>query len=110
MIVDELPQGATLADFANELDERQRSQHEPLRSAVTLSTIHAAKGLEWAEVYLVGASEGYLPITYAKTEAELAEERRLFYVAITRAKSSLWLSWNRPGQQSRFFNQLQGAD
>ncbi len=110
MIVDEMPDGSTLSDFANELDERQRSQHEPLRSAVTLSTIHAAKGLEWGEVYLIGASEGYLPITYAKTEAELAEERRLFYVAITRAKSSLWLSWNRPGQQSRFFAQLQGAN
>jgi DNA helicase-2/ATP-dependent DNA helicase PcrA len=109
LIVDEMPATATLADFANELDERQRSQHEPLRSAVTLSTIHAAKGLEWGDVYLIGLSEGYLPITYAKTDAELAEERRLFYVGITRAKSSLWLSWNRPGQQSRFFAQLQGA-
>ena len=109
LIVDEMLPTATLADFANELDERQRSQHEPLRSAVTLSTIHAAKGLEWAEVYLIGLSEGYLPITYAKTELELAEERRLFYVGITRAKSHLWLSWNKPGQQSRFFQQVQGA-
>jgi DNA helicase-2/ATP-dependent DNA helicase PcrA len=109
LIVDEMPSNATLADFANELDERQRSQHEPLRSAVTLSTIHAAKGLEWSEVYLIGVSEGYLPITYAKTEFELAEERRLFYVGITRAKSQLWLSWNKPGQQSRFFRQVQGA-
>jgi DNA helicase-2/ATP-dependent DNA helicase PcrA len=109
LIVDEMLPTATLADFANELDERQRSQHEPLRSAVTLSTIHAAKGLEWAEVYLIGLSEGYLPITYAKTELELAEERRLFYVGITRAKSHLWLSWNKPGQQSRFFKQVQGA-
>ena len=110
LIVDEMPANATLADFANELDERQRSQHEPLRSAVTLSTIHAAKGLEWSEVYLIGLSEGYLPITYAKTELELAEERRLFYVGITRAKTQLWLSWNKPGQQSRFFSQLQGAN
>lgn len=101
-IVDELPASAKLADFANELDERQRSQHEPVRSAVTLSTIHAAKGLEWAEVYLIGASEGYLPITYAKSESEIAEERRLFYVGITRAKTGLWVSWNKAGSPSRF--------
>ena len=105
-IVDELPATAKLSDFANELDERQRSQHEPLRSAVTLSTIHAAKGLEWSEVYLIGLNEGYLPITYAKTEAELAEERRLFYVGITRAKTQLWLSWNKPGSPSRFFTDI----
>jgi DNA helicase-2/ATP-dependent DNA helicase PcrA len=104
-----MAEGATLADFAAELDERARSQHEPMRSAVTLSTIHAAKGLEWSEVFVIGLSEGYLPISYAKTAAELAEEKRLFYVAITRAKESLWLSWNKPTQPSRFFSLLQAA-
>ena len=109
-IVDELPDGATMQGFVNELDERARSQHEPTRSAVTLSTIHAAKGLEWDDVYLVGVNEGYLPISYAKTDAEIAEERRLFYVGITRAKTHLWVSWNRPGGQSRFIDQIRAAE
>ena len=110
-ILDEMPEGSTLADFAAELDERARSQHEPLRSAVTLSTIHAAKGLEWSEVWVAGLSEGYLPITYAKTDAEIAEERRLFYVAITRAKTKLHLSWSsRDRERSRFFDLLEGAN
>ena len=92
-IVDEMPEGATIAQFAAELEERKRSQHEPLTASVTLSTIHAAKGLEWSVVYLVGAVEGYLPIGYASSDAEIAEERRLFYVAVTRAKKRLTISW-----------------
>lgn len=106
-IVDEMPADSTLKQFATELDERQRSQHEPVRSAVTLSTIHAAKGLEWSEVYVCGLTEGYLPISYAKSEAEIAEERRLFYVAITRAKQRLSLSYSsRDRERSRFFKLL----
>jgi DNA helicase-2/ATP-dependent DNA helicase PcrA len=92
-IAEELGPNATIQDFANELEERQRSQHEPVRESVTLSTIHAAKGLEFQSVFIVGATEGYLPISYAKTELDLIEERRLFYVAITRAKDNLQLSW-----------------
>ncbi len=91
-IVEELPEGTTIAQFAAELDERKRSQHEPLTASVTLSTIHAAKGLEWSVVYLLGAVEGYLPIGYSTTEADVAEERRLFYVAVTRAKKRLTIS------------------
>jgi DNA helicase-2/ATP-dependent DNA helicase PcrA len=92
-IVDEMPDNSTLDDFAKELDERQRSQHEPLKPSITLATIHAAKGLEWEVVFLVGASEGYLPIAYAKTPGEIAEERRLLYVGVTRAKKELTISW-----------------
>lgn len=92
-IVEELPVGSTLSDFAKELDERQRSQHEPVKEAVTLSTIHAAKGLEWDAVFVVGASEGYLPITYAKNDREIYEEQRLLYVALTRARRELSISW-----------------
>lgn len=92
-IVDEMPEGSTIAQFAAELDERRRSQHEPLTSSVTLSTIHAAKGLEWSVVYLLGVVEGYLPIGYAITEPAIAEERRLFYVAVTRAKKRLSISY-----------------
>jgi DNA helicase-2/ATP-dependent DNA helicase PcrA len=112
-ITEELPEGATVADFAKELDERQRSQHEPIKAAVTLSTMHAAKGLEWDMVFIVGLTEGYLPITYAQTESEIREEQRLLYVGLTRARKELTLSWarrdansTRDREPSRFLNLL----
>jgi DNA helicase-2/ATP-dependent DNA helicase PcrA len=83
----------TLRQFVDELFERQQGQHEPPMSAVTLATLHAAKGLEWDSVYIVGLSEGLVPISYAKTAAAIDEERRLLYVGITRAKRRLALSW-----------------
>lgn len=92
-IVDELPEGSSINDFVKEVDERIRSQHEPIKAAVTLSTIHAAKGLEWDSVFLAGLNEGLLPISYAKTELAIYEERRLFYVGITRARKELSLSY-----------------
>jgi DNA helicase-2/ATP-dependent DNA helicase PcrA len=92
-IADELGAEATIKTFANELEERQRSQHEPTRESITLSTIHAAKGLEYKAVFIVGAIEGYLPISYAKTELQIAEEQRLFYVGVTRAKDFLFITW-----------------
>ena len=103
-IFDELPQGTSLDDFYRELQERARSQHEPESAAMTLATIHAAKGQEWDHVFIIGVNEGYLPITYAKSEIEVAEENRLFYVGVTRAKKTLSISWN--GSASRFINLL----
>jgi DNA helicase-2/ATP-dependent DNA helicase PcrA len=94
-ITEELAEGSSIADFAKELDERQRSQHEPVKAAITLSTIHAAKGLEWEYVYIIGLTEGYLPISYAQTDVEVREEQRLLYVGLTRAKKELTLSWSR---------------
>ena len=112
-ITEELPEGATIADFAKELDERQRSQHEPVKAAITLSTMHAAKGLEWDLVFIVGLTEGYLPITYAQNESEIREEQRLLYVGLTRARKELTLSWarrdansTRDREPSRFLNLL----
>lgn len=93
LMVDELAEGATIKDFALELADRAHSQHEPTKDAITLSTIHAAKGLEWETVFIVGLNDGVIPISFAKTEAEIQEERRLLYVAITRAKKELWLSY-----------------
>jgi DNA helicase-2/ATP-dependent DNA helicase PcrA len=92
-IADELGNDATIKTFASEIEERQRSQHEPTKESITLSTIHAAKGLEYKIVFIIGATEGYLPISYAKTEAQIAEEQRLFYVAVTRAKDQLNITW-----------------
>jgi DNA helicase-2/ATP-dependent DNA helicase PcrA len=112
-ITDELAEGATLLDFAKELDERARSQHEPIKAAVTLSTLHAAKGLEWDVVFIVGLTEGYLPISYAQTESAIREEQRLLYVGLTRARKELTLSWarrdansTRDRDGSRFLNLL----
>ena len=88
-------QAETLAAFVAELDERVAYQVEPDKSGVELATIHAAKGLEWDAVFLVGVAEGLLPISYAKTAAAREEERRLLYVAVTRARDLLTLSWAR---------------
>ncbi|MFN8039758.1 MAG: UvrD-helicase domain-containing protein [Acidimicrobiales bacterium] len=63
--------------------------------AVEITTFHAAKGLEWPVVHLAGLEQGLVPIGHAKTTAELDEERRLFYVAVTRAERELCLTWAR---------------
>jgi DNA helicase II / ATP-dependent DNA helicase PcrA len=88
--------------------------------AITLATLHRAKGLEFDAVFLVSCEEGLLPISYAQTDQEVEEERRLLYVGVTRARRHLWLSWalTRPGrggrQQTRrpsrlLFNLAEGA-
>ena len=88
-------QAQTLSAFVAELDERVAYQVEPDKAGVEWATIHAAKGLEWDAVFLVGVAEGLLPISYAKTAAAREEERRLLYVAVTRARDLLTLSWAR---------------
>ena len=91
-LADEMPAGTTIVKFSEELLARQRSQHEPKMEAVTLSAVHAAKGLEWPLVHVVGLSEGIFPISHAQTEQAIEEERRLAYVAFTRARDVLLLS------------------
>ncbi|MFI9118271.1 ATP-dependent DNA helicase UvrD2 [Streptomyces bikiniensis] len=86
--------GATLSDLVAELDERAAAQHAPTVQGVTLASLHAAKGLEWDAVFLVGLTEGMMPITYAKTDEQVEEERRLLYVGVTRARVHLTLSWS----------------
>ncbi|MFB0618366.1 ATP-dependent DNA helicase UvrD2 [Streptomyces sp. AGS-58] len=86
--------GAALADFVAELDERANAQHAPTVQGVTLASLHAAKGLEWDVVFLVGVAEGMLPITYARTDEQIEEERRLLYVGVTRARERLHISWS----------------
>lgn len=84
----------SLADFVNELQERSLAQHAPTVQGVTLASLHAAKGLEWDAVFLVGLSEGLMPISFADTPEAVDEERRLLYVGITRAREHLFLSWS----------------
>ncbi|MEU6758980.1 ATP-dependent DNA helicase UvrD2 [Streptomyces sp. NPDC046685] len=106
--------GATLADLTIELEERKAAQHAPTIQGVTLASLHAAKGLEWDAVFLAGLTDGMIPITYAKTDEQIEEERRLLYVGVTRARSHLTLSWalsRAPGgrasrRPSRFLNGL----
>nr|WP_208857848.1 ATP-dependent DNA helicase UvrD2 [Streptomyces flavidovirens] len=105
---------ATLSDLVAELDERAAAQHAPTVQGVTLASLHSAKGLEWDAVFLVGLTEGMMPITYAKTDEQVEEERRLLYVGVTRARLHLVLSWalsRSPGgrasrRPSRFLNGL----
>ncbi|MER6952635.1 ATP-dependent DNA helicase UvrD2 [Streptomyces sp. NPDC000618] len=85
--------GATLADLVAELDERANAQHAPTVQGVTLASLHSAKGLEWDVVFLVGVAEGMMPISYAKTDEQIEEERRLLYVGVTRARERLHVSW-----------------
>ena len=82
--------------FLRELEDRAEQNNPPDLPGVTLATLHSAKGLEWEYVYLVGASNRYLPWPGSSPE----EERRLFYVGVTRAKRELNLSY--AGEASPF--------
>jgi len=94
-LAEEAPDGTTLRVFADDLMARAKDQHEPTLRTVTLSTLHAAKGLEWPHVLLAGWAEGALPISYASTFTQVDEERRLAYVGVTRAARTLAISWSR---------------
>ncbi|MFF0113690.1 ATP-dependent DNA helicase UvrD2 [Streptomyces prasinus] len=108
---------ATLAGLVAELDERAGAQHAPTVQGVTLASLHSAKGLEWDVVFLVGVAEGMMPITYAKTDEQIEEERRLLYVGVTRARERLHVSWSlarSPGgranrRPSRFLDGLRSG-
>jgi superfamily I DNA/RNA helicase len=74
------------------LDEEREEEDEGPDDAVTLITMHSCKGLEFPHVYIVGLEDGLLPHARSKAEGTLDEERRLFYVAITRAMHTLTIS------------------
>lgn len=89
-----------LPGFLDEIvldQEREEEKHEDIekKRGVTLITMHAAKGLEYRHVYLVGLEEGILPHDRSKTDGTVDEERRLLYVGITRARETLTLSYCR---------------
>ncbi len=108
-LAEESAPGMTLRAFTDELQARAKAQHEPALRTVTLATLHAAKGLEWDHVHLLGVAEGLLPISYATTFEHVDEERRLAYVGITRAARTLSMSWSRgtrERQPSRFLQEI----
>jgi DNA helicase-2/ATP-dependent DNA helicase PcrA len=112
----------SLNGYLGHLERIKRKTHGPAsqddesteNSAVIISTIHGAKGLEFTNVFMPGLNEGILPSSQSlksNNDTQLAEERRLFYVALTRAKDGLFLSWPdersyrgalRPQQASRY--------
>ena len=108
---------AGLRELVAELEERAAAQHAPSVEGVTLATLHAAKGLEWDAVFLVGLVDGTLPLVHADGPAAVEEERRLLYVGVTRAREHLQLSWalsRSPGgrgsrRPSRFLDGLHTA-
>ena len=85
----------SLRGFVDDLADRAEAQHAPVVDGVTLTTMHAAKGLEWDAVFIAGLSDGLLPIALATTEEAIREESRLLYVGITRARIHLTLSYAR---------------
>jgi DNA helicase-2/ATP-dependent DNA helicase PcrA len=101
-VLEEIGDDVSLEEYVRELEERERSGHEPIRDAVTLATVHATKGLEWDRVHLIGMNQGLFPISHATSESEIAEEKRLFYVAITRARDKLVISHNSAKPISQF--------
>ncbi|GAB4180544.1 MAG: UvrD-helicase domain-containing protein [Terrimicrobiaceae bacterium] len=82
------------------LDREREEDRKEQSAGVTLITLHAAKGLEFPHVFLIGAEDGLLPHERSKTEGTVDEERRLFYVGITRAMRSLVITWCR--QRTKF--------
>ncbi len=109
--------GATsLADLITELDRRASIAHAPTPDGVTVATLHAAKGLEWPVVFIVGCAEGSIPIVHATTPARIAEERRLLYVGLTRARDRVIVTWaltragsGRQREPSRFLAELRAG-
>jgi DNA helicase II / ATP-dependent DNA helicase PcrA len=93
----------TAAEFVAELERRFGSGGAE-RCGVHLLTLHGSKGLEFEAVFIPRVEEKELPIKLARTSAELAEERRLLYVGLTRAKRHLAVTWS--GRPSRFLTEL----
>lgn len=91
-VVSEAPE-ADLRAFLAEVDRRTEYEQAPDGDAVTLATLHAAKGLEWDAVALYGIHEGSMPFSLATRPEQIAEEQRLLYVGVTRAKTHLRVSW-----------------
>ena len=123
-VLDELQDGAReyrtyeewfahMEQYSEEL-KRQQKQQELLADCVSLATLHSAKGLEYANVHILDANEGLMPYKKAVLDTDLEEERRMFYVGITRAKENLYIhsvkKYNGKEMDiSRFVAEMQGS-
>jgi DNA helicase II / ATP-dependent DNA helicase PcrA len=101
----------SLRQLLRELEDRAEQNNPPTLPGVVLATLHAAKGLEWDQVFLVGASANYLPLQLGggsslagELETDIEEERRLFYVGLTRAKRRIQISYS--GSASPFLSAI----
>ena len=104
----------SLRAYLRELEDRADQNNPPALAGVVLSTLHAAKGLEWDHVFLVGVNDGTLPLAPgggkdggAIAPSTLEEERRLFYVGLTRARRQVHISTS--GEPSPFLAALGAA-
>ncbi len=96
----------TLRSYLREVEDRVQQNNPPTMPVITLATLHAAKGLEWERVFLMGANVGLLPLEtngFTLDSRMIEEERRLFYVGMTRAKRELRISYR--GKPSPFLAQ-----
>ena len=98
VLADNASKYETLEEFLADAALMSSADESSERNSVTLMTLHAAKGLEFPVVFLVGLEEGLFPSSRAEQEADVEEERRLAYVGMTRAMKNLFLTW----AQSRF--------
>ena len=101
---------AHVEEYTETLKVKEKERNRP-RLGVRLMTIHASKGLEFKQVFLIAANEGRIPYQKAKTDKEIEEERRLFYVAMTRAKDFLKICYvkiknGKEVTPSRFVDEL----
>ena len=120
-VVEEIAEGAKdfkdydswflhIQEYSEEM-KRQAAKSKNMANAVTFTTMHSSKGLEYESVYIIDANESIVPHKKSVTEADVEEERRMFYVAMTRAKKRLTIyssaeRYNKPMTVSRFVNEM----
>ena len=94
------------AEFAKKTITAFRKENVKKGDAVTISTMHRSRGLEWDTVYMIGCNDDCIPGNNSTEQADIEEERRLFYVAMTRAKKNLRISYSGYKNESRFIHEI----